>query len=258
MGYTLIQGDSLAVMKGMASGSFDLIVTSPPFNIRNSAGNGFKSPGKNSKWANAALAKGYLDYDDNMPRPLYIEWQNAILTEAWRLLRDNGAIYYNHHSRSQRGIEETPRDHIPLPISQEIIWARCGGSNPNLTYYIPSHQSFYLMRKPKWTLRPGGNAMMSVWNVAQERKNDHPAPYPVELIRKIMESNHKRLNVLDPFAGSMTTGIAAIEQSHHFTGIELSQGYIDKYRHRLDEAVQVKWDRLFGSIAVPVTGAITR
>lgn len=62
----IICGDVLKIMKQIPDGSVDLIITSPPYNLKNSTGNGMKD-GRGGKWANAALQKGYSDYDDNMP-----------------------------------------------------------------------------------------------------------------------------------------------------------------------------------------------
>ena len=61
-----VQGDALEVMRQMPDKSFDLVVTSPPYNLKNSTGNGMKD-GRGGKWANAALVNGYSHHDDNMP-----------------------------------------------------------------------------------------------------------------------------------------------------------------------------------------------
>jgi modification methylase len=50
----IICGDCLAIMKEMPDSSVDLIVTSPPYNLKNSTGNGMKD-GRGGKWANAVL-----------------------------------------------------------------------------------------------------------------------------------------------------------------------------------------------------------
>jgi len=47
-------GDILKVMKHIPDSSIDLVVTSPPYNLKNSTGNGMKD-GRGGKWANAAL-----------------------------------------------------------------------------------------------------------------------------------------------------------------------------------------------------------
>jgi site-specific DNA-methyltransferase (adenine-specific) len=51
----IICGDCLEVMKTIPSESIDLIVTSPPYNLKNSTGNGMKANTKSGKWAGAVL-----------------------------------------------------------------------------------------------------------------------------------------------------------------------------------------------------------
>lgn len=64
---TIICGDALEEMKKIPDSSIDLVVTSPPYNLKNSTGNGMKD-GRGGKWKNAALVNGYATYDDNMPK----------------------------------------------------------------------------------------------------------------------------------------------------------------------------------------------
>ena len=60
--------------------SIDLIVTSPPYNIKNSTGNGLKN-GSGGKWPQAGLIKGYAAHDDAMPHDEYVSWQRRCLDE---------------------------------------------------------------------------------------------------------------------------------------------------------------------------------
>lgn len=91
----IICGDAIQEMKKIPTGSINLIVTSPPYNLKNSTGNGMKD-GRGDKWANAALVNGYATYNDNMHYNEYINWQRCCLSEMMRLLADDGAIFYNH------------------------------------------------------------------------------------------------------------------------------------------------------------------
>ena len=88
----IICGDVVDTMKKMPDASVDLIITSPPYNLKNSTGNGMKD-GRGGKWANAALQKGYSHYDDNMPHDLYVKWQRKCLKQMLRLIKDDGAIF---------------------------------------------------------------------------------------------------------------------------------------------------------------------
>ena len=62
----IICGDCLDVMRTMPDACVDLAVTSPPYNLKNSTGNGMKD-GRGGRWAGAALMKGYSHHDDCMP-----------------------------------------------------------------------------------------------------------------------------------------------------------------------------------------------
>jgi modification methylase len=68
-----IKGDCLSIMKKMPDEYIDLIITSPPYNLKNSTGNGMKD-GRGGKWQNAALVNGYSHYDDNMPLLHHFLW----------------------------------------------------------------------------------------------------------------------------------------------------------------------------------------
>src|SRR5436309_277802 len=96
----IICSDALDVMGEMAAGSVDLVITSPPYNIRNSTGNGLKN-GRGGKWENAALQHGYSHHDDCMPHDDYVAWQRRCLAEMLRVVADDGAIFYNHKWRVQ-------------------------------------------------------------------------------------------------------------------------------------------------------------
>ena len=93
-------GDCLTLMGKMPAASIGLIVTSPPYNLRNSTGNGLKD-GRGGKWPRAELIHGYQGYADNLPGDEYIQWQRACLAAMMRVLREDGAIFYNHKWRVQ-------------------------------------------------------------------------------------------------------------------------------------------------------------
>ena len=107
----IICGDCLDVMKKIPNNSVELIVTSPPYNLKNSTGNGMKN-GNGGKWSNAALKKGYSTYDDCLPHEDYVAWQRQCLTEMFRIIPENGAIFYNHKWRVQAGLLQDRQDFL--------------------------------------------------------------------------------------------------------------------------------------------------
>ena len=229
---SFICGDALQEMKKIPDESVDLIITSPPYNLKNSTGNGLKN-GTCGKWSNAALINGYSTYDDNMPYDEYIQWQRDCLNEMMRLIHDDGAIFYNHKWRVQKGLIQDRHEIVEgFPVRQIIIWKRKGGINFNPGYFLPTYEVIYLIAKPGFKLVPHANAYGDVWEFPQEMKNKHPAPFPVSLVERIISSTYADL-ILDPFMGSGTTAIAAKNLNRNFIGIEISHEYCEMSKERL-------------------------
>lgn len=228
----IILGDCLEVMKELPDGYVDLVVTSPPYNLKNSTGNGMKD-GRGGKWKNAELVNGYSHHNDCMPHEEYVKWQRECLTEMLRLIPDNGAIFYNHKWRVQDGLLQDRQDIVSgFPVRQIIIWKRKGGINFNPGYFLPTYEVIYLIAKPNFRLIPKTNAFGDVWEFKQEMNNSHPAPFPVALINRIISSTDAKI-IFDPFMGSGTTAIAALMNNRNYLGIELSPEYTDLAKKRI-------------------------
>lgn len=231
----IIKGDCLEVMRSLPDGCVDLVVTSPPYNLKNSTGNGMSVNTKSGKWAGNALQSGYSDHNDNMPHDDYVAWQRACLFEMLRLIPEDGAIFYNHKWRVQGGLLQDRSDIVQgLPVRQIIIWKRRGGINFNPGYFLPTYEVIYLIAKPKFKLAAKANAAGDVWEFKQESNNPHPAPFPVELIDRIISSTQAK-TVLDPFVGSGTSAIAALMNNRDYLGIELSPKYVKMAKDRIKD-----------------------
>lgn len=249
----MVEGDCLEVMPRLEAESFDLIVTSPPYNLGTSSGGGF--PGKQlghypadaklskrggcGKWSGGALADGYGTHDDAMPHEEYVAWQKECLLAMWRLLKPTGAIFYNHKPRLFSGRVVTPLDYNPgLPVRQVVIWARAGGINFAPTHYVPTHEWIVIFAKDEFRLKSkGASGVGDVWNIPQEANDTHPAPFPLKLPRRILETVGKSGLVLDPFGGSGTTGAAAVCEGWQAVLIELSPAYCTIARRRVADAM---------------------
>ena len=228
-------GDCVELMGKMPAGSIGLIVTSPPYNLRNSTGNGMKD-GRGGKWANAKLIEGYESHDDRMPHGEYVAWQRGCLAAMMRVLREDGAIFYNHKWRVQGGFLQDRFDIVEgFPVRQVIIWKRDGGINFNPGYFLPTYEIIYLICKPDFRLAPKANAQGDVWHIPQERDNPHPAPFPVELAQRCIQSTTAEI-VLDPFIGSGTTAIAAEVCGRSWIGTDISKEYCKVARERIEAA----------------------
>ncbi|RZD16236.1 MAG: site-specific DNA-methyltransferase [Candidatus Acididesulfobacter guangdongensis] len=228
----IICGDTIDVMKQIPDKSIDLVITSPPYNLKNSTGNGMKNS-KTGKWANAALQKGYSHHDDCMPHDKYVKWQRNCLTQMMRILSEDGAIFYNHKWRVQAGLLQDRQDIVSgFPVRQIIIWKRKGGFNFNPGYFLPTYEVIYLIAKPKFKLSKKANAYGDVWEFTQEMKNYHPAAFPISLIDRIVSSTNAK-TILDPFMGSGTTAISAINFDRNYIGIDNSPEYCNMAEERI-------------------------
>lgn len=231
----LLHGDALDLMARLPSASIKAVVTSPPYNLRNSSGNGMRD-GRGGKWHRAELLKGYATHTDSMPHAAYVGWQRRCLAEMMRLLRPDGAIFYNHKWRVQKGLLQDRSDIVAgFPVRQVIIWHRSGGINFNPGYFLPNYEVVYLIAKKDFTLAPKANALGCVWRIAQQTGTPHPAPFPPELARNCLAAIDEG-PVLDPFIGSGTTGLVAAERGLDWIGIDISADYLDIAAQRIAAA----------------------
>lgn len=259
-------GDCLEVMASLSE-RVDMVFTSPPYNLGNTSGGGFpgkkmghyspdagmKKRGGGGKWGGGQLATGYGLHDDAMPHAAYVEWQHAVLRSCWGLLSDRGAIYYNHKPRVLDGELVTPLDYNPgLPLRQVVVWARAGGVNFSPAFYLPTHEWIAIFAKQEFRLRDkAASGVGDVWYVPQQSGTEHPAPFPVALPARALETTTAK-TVLDPFMGSGTTGVAAIQAGRRFVGIELEPRWFELACRRIETAVNQ--GQLFGDaspIAAP-------
>lgn len=229
----IICGDSIDIMKQMPDKCIDLAVMSPPYNlnIRKTFGNTENWKGK---WNKSKLqSQGYDTHSDYMPEDKYVTWQKNILAESFRLLKDDGAIFYNHKWRVQQGIFQQRLEIVEgLPLRQIIIWKKAGGINFNEGYFLPTYEVIYLLAKPNFKLAPKVNRYGDVWEITQERGSWHPAAFPLELAERCVSST-KGTVVLDPFMGSGTVGAACKKIGKNYIGIDISEDYCTKARERI-------------------------
>ena len=251
---TLYLGDCRDVLPEL--GLFDAIITSPPYNMGVSAGGGFASKfvrnhghyaadggyrkrGGGGKWTGGDLADGYGVHDDRMEWGAYEEWQRSILSLCWEHTSEAGAIFYNHKPRAQRYECWLPLSLNPgLPLRQIVIWARAGGINFAPTHYVPTHEWLMIFAKPEFRLRDkAASGIGDVWKIPQELGTEHPAPFPVELPLRVIETISAE-TVLDPFMGSASTALACIRLGRKFTGIEIEPRWFDLSCRRVEQALR--------------------
>jgi site-specific DNA-methyltransferase (adenine-specific) len=260
---TITTSDALTFLKQLADASVPMFLFSPPYNLGNSSGGGMPGAKKTGhypdsaglgrrggprplrrgmgrrvgKWSGGALADGYDDFSDGMPWSEYIPWQQQILAECWRCLPENGAIFYNHKERVLDGVLLDPMVFVPdcCYLRQRIIWARAGGINFSPSFFCPTHEVILVLAKSGFRLKSkGASGAGTVWYIPQETSTWHPAPFPMELAMRALETTMPTL-ICDPFSGSGTVAKAAKRLGIDFLGCDRNAAYVERANQELSK-----------------------
>ena len=236
--------DAMDVLPRIPGGTIDTVITSPPYNLGGEPWPhlGHWKPGDGaggkSKWRNGSDASNgvrYNSHNDSMPWDEYVSWQQSVVGELWSLLPGDGAIFYNHKPRVIGGRLWLPMELIPpaVILRQIVIWARPGGMNFNATAFVPTHEWIMVLARDLFRLKSKGvSGLGDVWRMATE-ENDHPAPFPIDLPLRVIEATRARV-VCDPFMGSGTTILAAIQTGREAVGIEVDPTYFNYAVRRIE------------------------
>jgi len=218
--------------------SIHLMVTSPPYNARK-------------------------EYDEDLTLEEYLTLLENVFRETYRVLVPGGRACVNIANLGRK-------PYIPLNafislmmveigylMRGEIIWDKgssvgsstawgswLSASNPTLR---DVHEYILVFSKGRFKREKNGRPSTierddfleltkSIWQFPTESASrvGHPAPFPVELPRRLIELYTFEGDViLDPFIGSGTTAIAALETDRHYVGYELNPEYAELARQRI-------------------------
>lgn len=233
--------DCLEGLRQLDDNSIDLIITSPPYN-KGINGKNNKGP----KWNKTIDYNGDIN-NDNMDEKEYQQWQIDILNECYRVLKEDGSMFYNHKNRihSGKGKIISPFEWLfktPFNIRQEIIWDRGSTQNVNRRRYLPTTELIFWLtksNKPKFDRKKDTLYKNEIWRFDFEKNTEHPAPYPIQLpdniIHCIKENENDKLIILDPFMGSGTTAVSALKNNCNFIGFEKFQNYVNMANERIEK-----------------------
>lgn len=240
--FVLYNDDSIKFLEQLPENSIDMVFADPPYNLSN---DGFSvQAGKR-----VSVNKGSWDKSRGFAEDynFHFQWLDAV----YRVLKPEGTIWVSgtYHSIYQCG---HALQSIGFHILNDISWFKPNAS-PNLSgrMFTASHETiiwarkdrkskhtfnYKLMKEGNWpedTLKKPGLQMRSVWSMGtpkpyEKKHGKHPTQKPLDLLRRIvLSSTNKGDIILDPFTGSSTTGIAAVESERKFIGIDLDNTYLD-------------------------------
>jgi modification methylase len=234
----IYHGSSTA-MSQLPDNSVALAFTSPPYNV-----------GKNYE--------GDLSLED------YFNLIREVGSEVYRVLRPGGRYVINIANLGRK-------PYIPLhaffyqihlgleflPMG-EIIWQKAAGASGNCAWgswmsakaprLRDLHEYLLVFAKQAFSRPDRGKSdigreefmesTLSVWQIPAEsaKRIGHPAPFPVALAARVIQLySYVEDVVLDPFAGSGTTCVAAGQLQRHYVGYELAEEYAELARRRIAE-----------------------
>ncbi len=240
-------GDGISMMAGMPSDSVDCIWTDPPYLLSN---DGFTCvAGKR-----VSVNKGEWDRSNGIETDH--EFNLAWLRECHRILKPAGTIWVTGTLHIYLSVGMAMMQ-LGFRILNDIIWEKTNPP-PNLGCRCFAHSTETILwatkapkgSKHKYTFHyqemkaeNGGKQMKTVWRFPaagrdEKKLGKHPTQKPVALIdRCLRASTNSGDLVLDPFAGSASTGVAVIALGRRFIGSEIDSGYADIGCRRLDAVV---------------------
>ncbi len=234
---TVLHGDCLDLMKDIPDKSIDLVFTSPPYNMRLRIRNGKYTTREKSEH----FSKKYKHFSDDLPINEFYDFHSKCLDE---MLRVSKVVVYNIQlvTGSKEAFLQIIGDYAEY-IKDIIIWDK-GFGQPAMHEKVlnSAYEMLLILEDDKKCGRVIQNStfkrgeMQNILRIGRGKRisDVHSAIFPVELAEKIINNFSNVSNtVLDPFAGSGTTGIAARNLGRNYILIEKEQEYVDIINKRL-------------------------
>lgn len=266
-------GNCLDLMAALPTGSVDVIVTSPPYN----------------------LGIRYNSYRDDLPREAYLAWTREWIGAAARVLGPDGSLFLNVGTRpsdpwTALDVAQQAREHLHLQniihwVKSIAIGRSSAGAAAGLSrdlavgHYKPINSDRYLndchefvfhftprgetrldrlsigvpYQDPsnitRWRaagegVRCRGNTWFIPYETIQRRDKDrpHPATFPSLLPEHCLRLHgvSRISTVFDPFTGLGSTAVACARLGLDFVGSDLDEGYLDEAVTRTRAAIEVR------------------
>jgi len=261
--YEYKHGDSKDILKEYSDGYFNLVVTSPPYNV-----------GK--------------DYEIKETIERYLENQKSIIDEIVRVTNERGSICWQVGNYIDKKTGEVfPLDiyyyqifkSYGLKLRNRIMWhfghglhasKRLSGRYETILWFTKSDDYIFNLdpirevqkypgkkhykgpNKGKLSGNPGGKNPSDVWEIPNVKANhvektSHPCQFPIVLVDRLVKSmTNEGDMVLDPFAGVGSTIISAIRNRRNAVGIEAREDYIeigeDRVKKLKEDTLKIRED----------------
>lgn len=238
---TLFKDDCLNVLDSIPANSIDMIFADPPY---------FLSNGGMSCHAGKRVSVNKGDWDKSKgieeTHKFNIEW----LKKCQNVLTKDGTIWVSGTSHVIFSIGFAMQQ-LGFKILNDIAWFKINPP-PNLSCRYFTHatetiiwaaknkDSKHYFNYPEMRKMNNNKQMQSLWSITAPKQEEkiygkHPTQKPLALLERIVLASTKIHDVvLDPFAGSSTTGVAAYRLGRYFLGVDNNKEYLDLSVKRLN------------------------
>ena len=222
----LMKGDCLERMKEIPSGSVEMVLTDPPYELSKSKGGGMMSGGR--KFMQQVRDAGMID---------------GINTGSFL----DACLAMFSHKQKFCGVFTCSNKQV----IEYISWAESNGFQYGIgvwqkTNPAPLCNCKYLNDVEYWIYIKGSKSKIlgsyasksmvytSKINKADKAEFGHPTCKPIELMEKfVINHTEPGFTILDPFMGSGSTGVACANTGRKFIGIELDDHYFEVAKNRI-------------------------
>ena len=216
----LYLGDSVEILPKIDDQSIDCVISDPPYIF--SMGSSMRKFGYSGSWADLM----------NMSH-----WFATWYKEVNRVLKDNGSFWTFCNWKTFPLIQKALSD-AKMGASSLIVWNKMIPGLGGKKGLRPFYELIVLSPKNNFSIpdRKIGDIWDRKWQ-SHHGETDHPAEKPVDLIEKIIKvcALEKNSIILDPFMGSGTTGVAALNNGMRFIGIEMNEEWYFGAEKRLSK-----------------------
>ncbi|MEX2403784.1 MAG: site-specific DNA-methyltransferase [Balneolales bacterium] len=260
--YQIKNAEAYEALDKIEDGKFDLIITSPPYNIGKS-------------------------YEAKTTIETYLTNQEKIIKDLIRVLSDKGSLCWQVGNYVNKG-EIFPLDiyyyqifkKLGLKLRNRIIWHfghglhasnRFSGRYETILWFTktdnyifnlddvrvpakyPGKKHFKGVNKGKLSGNPKGKNPSDIWEIVLKdwekelwnipnvksnhpEKTEHPCQFPIELVERcVLALSNEKSWILDPFAGVGSSIIASIKNNRHCIGIEKDDEYCQITKRRIED-----------------------